>query len=121
MSIRKTYATNKQLGLNVNGIQVPYQHKGAIPPSAPKSPHHIANDGGWMRPLVRQTGWRVQCAQVGSCGGYEITIGTGIHKTILPGMGDKVDFTVDEPGVIRVEHIGMLCRDWSALVISRVY
>jgi len=120
-NVSKTYASNKELGLNLNGVRVPHQHKGAIPPSAPKSHHHIANDGGWIRPLIRQTGWRVRCAQVGTCGGYDISVGSHVHKAFLPGMVDSVDFTVDEPGLIKVEHIGMLSNDWGALVISRVF
>lgn len=115
----KTYATNKELGLNVNGVHVPHQNKGAIKPSAPGSQHFIANDGGYIRPLAKQKGWRVRCAQVGSFGGFEISVGNHQHRSILPGMV-PVDFTSEEMAIIKVEHIGMLC-DWGALVISRVF
>ena len=121
MSTSKTYATNKELGLNHNGVKEQARNKGAIPPSAPKSPHHIANDGGHIRPSKRQKGWHVQCAQVGSCGGFELSIGNYQHRAIVPGIVDRVDFTVDCPELIKVDHIGMLCRDWGALVISRVF
>ena len=116
----KTYASNKQLGLNKHGIKEQIKHKGIIPPSVPGSIHHVASDGGWMRPHVKQTGWRVRCGQIGSCGGYEISINNH-HITILPGTVDQVDFIVDEIANIKVEHIGMLSNDWGALVISRVF
>lgn len=107
--------------LNANGIRVQFSRKGAIPPSAPQSPHHVANDGGQIRVQKGQTGWRIRCAQVGSCGGFDISIGKGMSKTLMPGIVDQVDFTVDVAESLKVEHIGMLSRDWGALVITRLF
>ena len=121
MSVSKTYMTNKELGLNQHGVKPPKKTKGIIPPSAPKSPHHIANQCGTIRPCKRQTGWRVRCSQVGSQGGFELTVGNHIHKTIMPGMGSQVDFTIDYNEIIRVDHIGMQSLDWGVLVVSREY
>lgn len=120
-SASKTYASHQELGLNHNGVRTPYQSKGAISPSAPGSPHHIANDGGYIRSLKNQKGWRVQCSQVGKCGGFEVSVGHHNHKTIFPGMVDQVDFTIEEQAILKVEHIGMLGNDWGALVVSRVF
>lgn len=117
----KTYASNKQLGLNKHGIKEQIKHKGIVPPSAPRSPHHIANRGGYIKPYKGQVGWRVRCSQSGSQGGFEITVGHHIHKVIVPGVKDQVDFTIDCPETVRVDHIGMLSNDWGALVISRVF
>ena len=119
-NVSKTYVSNKELGLNLNGVRVPHQHKGAIRASAPGSPNFVANDGGHIRPYSKQTGWRVRCAQVGTSGGFEISVGNHQHRTILPGMA-PVDFTLEELALVRVEHIGMLSREWGALVISRVF
>ena len=119
MSAYKSYERDPTL--NVNGIRVPYFNKGPIPPSTPKSPHHVANDGGHIRLIKGQTGWRIRCAQVGSCGGFDISIGNGMGKSILPGMVGQVDFTVDIAEHVKIEHIGMLIRDWSALVITRLF
>ena len=120
MPCSKTFATNKELGLNHNGVKEQAKNKGAIPPSAPKSPHHIANGGGFIRPCKKQTGWRVRCSQVGSHGGFELTVGNHVHKVVMPGMGTEVDFTVDCPELIRVEHVGLRSLDWGVLVVSRV-
>ena len=117
----KSYATNKELGLNANGIKVPFFNKGPIPPSAPQSPHHVANDGGHIRVQKDQTGWQVRCSQVGSCGGFDISIGSAINKTLMPGITDQVDFSVDVAENLKVDHIGMLSRDWGALVITRLF
>ena len=107
--------------LNVNGIRVPYFNKGTIPPSAPQSPHHIANDGGHIRVQKGQTGWRIRCEQVGSCGGFDISIGKCMSKTLMPDIVGQVDFTVDVVENLKVEHVGMLSRDWGALVVSRLF
>ena len=116
----KTYASNKELGLNANGIKVPFFNKGPIPPTTPQSPHHVANDGGQIRVIKGQTGWQVRCAQVGSCGGFDISVCSAISKTLMPGIVDQIDFTVGVAENLRVDHIGMLCQDWGALVITRV-
>ena len=121
MPCSKTFASNKELGLNNNGVKEQPKNKGAIPPSAPKSPHHIANGGGFIRPCKKQTGWRVKCSQVGSHGGFELTVGNHVHKTIMPGIVGQVDFTIDCNEMIRVEHIGMQSLDWGVLVVSREY
>ena len=115
----KTYASNSDLGLNSNGIRPQPVRKGSIPPSAPGSCHHICNEGGWIKPTKEQVGWRVRVAQVGTCGGYEITVGAHIHKFVLPGMVDQVDFTIDVADTLRVEQFGMLSNDWGALVVSK--
>ena len=118
MPCSKTFATNKELGFQRRKEQA--KNKGAIPPSAPKSPHHIANGGGFIRPCKKQTGWRVRCSQVGSHGGFELTVGNHVHKVVMPGMGTEVDFTIDCPEQIRVEHVGLRSLDWGVLVVSRV-
>lgn len=107
--------------LNSNGVRVQYFNKGPIPPTTPQSPHHVANDGGHIRLIKGQTGWRIRCAQVGSCGGFEISVGNGICENIFPGIVGQVDFTVDVAENLKVEHIGMLSQDWGALVISRLF
>ena len=74
-----------------------------------------------FRVIKGQTGWRVRCAQVGSCGGFDISIGSAINKTLMPGIVDQVDFSVDVAENLKVEHIGMLSRDWGALVVTRLF
>ena len=119
MSAYKSYERDPTL--NQNGVRVPYFNKGPIPPSTPQSPHHVANDGGHIRVQKGQTGWWIRCAQVGSCGGFDISIGSTISKTLMPGIVGQVDFTVDVAENLKVEHVGMLSRDWGALVITRVF
>ena len=119
MTWSKTY--DRDPTLNQNGVRVQYFNKGPIPPSAPQSSHHIANDGGQIRVHKDQVGWRVRCAQVGSCGGFDISIGSTISKTLMPGIVGQIDFTVDVAENLKVEHVGMLSQDWGALVISRLF
>ena len=109
MSWSKSYEYDPRV--NANGIRVQYVNKGSIPPTAPQSPHHVANDCGQIRAHKDQKGWQVRCAQVGSSGGFDISIGKGISKTVLPGIVDQVDFTVDIAKHVKIEHIGMLIRD----------
>ena len=116
----KTFFNNKDRGLNVNGVQVPYQNKGSIPPSEPGSCHHICNEGGWIKPAVKQKGWRITCSQTGSCGGFEVSVGINIHRELLPEV-DQFDFTVEGVSIIRISHIGMLSSDWGDLIITRVF
>ena len=50
MSASKTYATNRELGLNSNGVRVPFQHRGAIPPMAEGSDSYLPQllTGEWL-------------------------------------------------------------------------
>lgn len=64
----KTYATNRELALNALGVQEQFRNKGTIRASAPGSPRHVVNDGGTIRSAKEQTGWRIRCDQVGTCG-----------------------------------------------------
>ena len=57
---------------------------------------------------------------MGSHGGFELTVGHHVHKVVMPGMGTEVDFTIDCPELIRVEHVGLRSLDWGVLVVSRV-
>ena len=50
MTASKTYATNRELGLNSNGVRVPYQHRGAIQPMAEGSDSYVVNDAGTIKP-----------------------------------------------------------------------
>ena len=119
MTWSKTY--DRDPTLNQNGVRVQYFNKGTIPPSAPQSHHHISNDGGLIRLHKEQIGWRVRCSQVGSCGGFDISIGSVISNTLLPGIVDQIDFTVDIAENLKVEHSGVLSRDWGAVVITRLF
>ena len=118
MTASKTYATNRELGLNANGVAEQYRNKGSIPASAPGSPHHIVNDGGSIRPIKGQTGWRIRCDQVGTEGGYEFTVGSNSH-TVMAGEMEVFDFIVDQALLLRVEQIGMV-PGWGAIVAKRL-
>ena len=118
MTASKTYASNRELGLNVNGVHPQLQHKGSIPASAPGSPHHIVNIGGHIRPIKGQTGWRIRCDQVGTDGGYEFTVGSNSH-TVMAGEMGAFDFVVDQAQLLRVEGLGMLAG-WAAIVVTRL-
>ena len=39
----------------------------------------------------------------------------------MPGFVDQIDFTVGVAENLKVEHVGMLSRDWGALVVSRLF
>ena len=118
MSPFKTYASNRELGLNVNGVHPQLQHKGSIPASAPGNPHHIVNIGGHIRPIKGQTGWRIRCDQVGTDGGYEFEVGSNTH-TVMAGEVEAFNITVDVPLHLRVEQIGMV-SGWGAIVATRL-
>jgi len=114
----KTYTTNRQLGLNANGVAEQYRNKGSIPASAPGSPHHIVNDGGSIRSAKDQKGWRIRCDQVGTDGGYEFEVGSNTH-TVMAGEAEAFNITVDVPLHLRVEQIGMV-SGWGAIVATRL-
>ena len=97
MTASKTYATNRELGLNANGVAEQYRNKGSISASAPGSPHHIVNDGGSIRPHRDQVGWRIRCDEVGTDGGYEFSIGPSTTQTVMAGEVEAFNFTVDVP------------------------
>ena len=80
----KTYASNKELGLNNHGVRQQHRHTGTIPASAPGSRHYIVNNGGSIRVTKGLTGWRFRCEQVASHGGYELTVGS-TSKTVMAG------------------------------------
>ena len=119
MTASKTYASNRELGLNVNGVVEQYRNKGSITASAPGSPHHIVNDGGSIRPHRDQVGWRIRCDQVGTDGGYEFTFGTNT-QTVMAGEVEAFNFTVDGALQLRVEHIGMV-SGFGAIVATRLF
>ena len=50
MTASKTYATNRELGLNSNGVRVPYQHRGAIQPMAEGSALMSSTTRGLFKP-----------------------------------------------------------------------
>ena len=114
----KTYATNKELGLNALGVREQCRNKGTIRASVPGSPHHIVNDGGSIRSAKDQTGWRIRCDQVGTDGGYEFTVGSNTH-IVMAGEVEAFNFTVDQPLHLWVEQIGMV-SGWSAVVATRL-
>ena len=115
----KTYASNRELGLNVNGVVEQYRNKGSISASAPGSPDHIINDGGCIRSHCDQVGWRIRCDQVGTDGGYEFTFGTNT-QTVMAGEAEAFNFIVDGALQLRVEHIGMV-SGFSAIVATRLF
>ena len=118
MTASKTYASNRELGLNTNGVVEQYRNKGSIPASAPGSPHHIVNDGGSIRSAKDLTGWRIRCDQVGTDGGYEFEVGSNSH-TVMAGEMGAFDFVVDQAQLLRVEGLGMLAG-WAAIVVTRL-
>ena len=69
MTASKTYATNRELGLNSNGVRVPYQHRGAIQPMAEGSDSYVVNDAGTIQARRGQKAWRVHCDEPGDFGG----------------------------------------------------
>jgi len=107
--------------LNSNGVRVQFSRKGAIPATTPGSPDHVVNDGGSIRPIKDQKGWQVRCDQVGVHGGYEFSFGGNFSRSMVAGEVNKIDFTIDQPVVIRIEHIGMVSPDWGAIVVTRLY
>ena len=119
MTVSKTYVSNRELGLNVNGVKVPFQHRGAIVPMEQDSDSHVVNDGGHIRPKKGQTAWRVHCDHRGDFGGFELSFGPTISRTVMPGIS-KVDFTVSADHVVHVSHVGMN-SGWGPLIITRVY
>lgn len=120
MSPSKTYPTKKP-GLNSNGVREQHRHKGCIKPSAPKSRHFVANNGGFINPLINQIGWKIHCNKVGSSGGYDISVGNDIHNSIMPDSFSPADFNIECPKKIRIEHIGMISQDWGTLIVSRLF
>ena len=114
----KTYATNRELGLNINGVVEQHRNRGSIPAGAPGSPHHSVNDGGTIRPNRDQVGWRIRCDQVGTDGGYEFEVGSNSH-TVMAGEMGAFDFVVDQAQLLRVEGLGMLAG-WAAIVVTRL-
>jgi len=115
----KTYASNRELGLNSNGVRVPFQHRGAIPPMAEGSDSHVVNDGGILKPKKDQKAWRVHCDEPGDFGGFDLAFGPNIFRSVMPGAA-KVDFTVPADHGVRVDHVGMQ-SGWGPLIISRVF
>ena len=118
MSASKTYASNRELGLNTCGVAEQYRNKGSIPASAPGSPNFIVNDGGSIWSAKDQTGWRIRCEQVGTDGGYEFEVGSNTH-TVMAGEVEAFNITVDVPLHLRVEQIGMV-SGWGAIVATRL-
>ena len=116
----KTYATNRELGLNINGVVEQHRNRGSIPAGALGSPHHSVNDGGTIRPNRDQVGWRIRCDQVGTDGGYEFSIGPSTTQTVMSGELEAFNFTVDLPLQLRVEHIGMV-SGFGAIVATRLF
>ena len=114
----KTYATNKELGLNNHGVIPQHRHSGTIPASAPGSRHYIINNGGSIRVTKGQTGWRFRCEQVGTHGGYEFTVGSTC-RTVMAGEIKAFDFTIDQALLLRIEQIGMV-SGWGAIVATRL-
>ena len=115
----KTYATNRELGLNINGVVEQHRNRGSIPAGAPGSPHHSVNDGGTISPNRDQVGWRIRCDQVGTDGGYEFEVGSNTH-TVMAGEVEAFNFPVDLPLQLRVEHIGMV-SGFGAIVATRLF
>ena len=119
MSASKTYATYSELGLNSNGVRVPFQHRGAIPPMAEGSDSHVVNDGGILKPKKDQTAWRVHCDEPGDFGGFDLAFGPNIFRSVMPGTA-KVDFIVPADYGVQVSHVGMQ-SGWGPLLITRVW
>ena len=119
MSASKTYASNRELGLNSNGVRVPFQHRGAIPPMAEGSDSHVVNDGGILKPKKDQKAWRVHCDEPGDFGGFDLAFGPNIFRSVMPGAA-KVDFTVPADHGVHVSHVGMQ-SGWGPLFITRVW
>ena len=119
MTASKTYATNRELGLNSNGVRVPYQHRGAIQPMAEGSDSYVVNDAGTIQARRGQKAWRVHCAEPGEFGGVDLTFGPNIFRSVMPGVA-KVDFTVPADNGVKVDHVGMQ-SGWGPLSITRVW
>ena len=119
MTASKTYASNRELGLNSNGVRVPYQHRGAIQPMAEGSDSYVVNDAGTIQARRGQKAWRVHCDEPGDFGGFDLTFGPNTFRSVMPGVA-KVDFTVPADNDVKVDHVGMK-SGWGPLIITRVW
>lgn len=119
MTASKTYASNREQGLNANGVKVPFQHRGTIQPMAKGSDSYVVNDAGTIQAKRGQQGWRVYCDEPGDFGGFDLTFGPHLYRSVMPGTA-KVDFTVPADHGVRVDHVGMQ-SGWGPLVITRVW
>ena len=104
--------------LNSNGVRPQPRRTGTIPPIQKGGSAYLANEGGWVRATAGQKGWRVQCDQIGTAGGYDISVGNFVHRSLLD-LEAPVDLLIPKAETIRVEPIGMV-GGWGQILVSKV-
>jgi len=114
----KTFLSNRDRGLNVHGVEEQPVHKGNVTATAPGSGVYVVNCGGWIKARVGQTGWRVTCDRIGTAGGYDITVGSSVHHSLLD-LEAPIDLLIPKAETIRVEQVGMVAG-WGPIVVEKV-